>query len=135
MQARGNITETGVNFTDSLTAYDIYKINYGTKQPIRNHPGKTEITERLQAVITDLVGSMTPVVHGKYRFMAKFSDHYTKFKVVYFISMKHKALTTLAKFAQDLFVPLGLRFLHLRSGSEFIADYYCDYCKITAIIQ
>ena len=58
--------------------------------------------------------------------MAKCSDHYTKFKVVDFISTKDKVLTTLVKFVQDLLMPLGLCLLHLRvdGGSEFIADYY-----------
>ena len=47
MQAAQNIAETGVNFTDSLTACDICKNNKGTKQSIHNEPDKTEITERL----------------------------------------------------------------------------------------
>ena len=46
LQAARRIAETGVNFTDSLTACNIYKINNGTKQPIHNKPGKAEITGR-----------------------------------------------------------------------------------------
>ena len=54
MQAARNTAETGVNFTDSLDAYNICKINEGTKLPIHNEPGKTDIMERLQFVITNL---------------------------------------------------------------------------------
>lgn len=39
----------------------------------------------------------------------QFSDRYAKFKVVYFISMKYKALMSLVIFAQDFIIPLGLR--------------------------
>ena len=75
---------------------------------------------------------MTPAARGNYSFMSKCSDHY-KFKAVYFISTKDKALTTLVKFVQDLVMPLGPRLLHLRAdgGVEFIADYYHDYFKTT----
>ena len=69
--------------------------------------------------------------------MAKCSDHYNKFKAVYFISTKDKALTTLIRFVQDFGIPLELYLQHLRpdGGGKFIADYYCDYCKTTMIIQ
>ena len=137
IQAARNIAETGVNFTDSLTACDICTINKGAKQPTRNKPGKTEITERLQLVSTDLLGPVTPAARGIYHFMAKYSNHFTKFKAVYFIPTKDMALTTLVKVVQDLVMPLGLRLQHLRAdgGGEFIADYYRDYCETTAIIQ
>ena len=69
--------------------------------------------------------------------MAKCSNHYTKFKAVYFILAKDKALTTQVKFVQDFVMPLGLRLQHLHSdgGGEFIADFYRDYCKTTTIMQ
>ena len=137
MQVARNIAETGVNFTDSLTACDIFKINQGTKQPICNKPGKSEITEWLQLVSIDFLGPVTPAARVDYRFMAKYSDHFTKFKGVYFIPTKDKALMTLVKFVQDLVMPLGLRLQHLRAdgGGEFTADYYRDYCKTTVTIQ
>ena len=109
-----DIAETRANFTDSLITCDICKINKGTKQPIRNKPGNTRIAKRLQLVSTDLLGPVTPVTRANYRFMAKYSFHYTNFKAVYSISTKDKALTTLAKFVQDFVMPLELRFLHLR---------------------
>ena len=137
MQDARNIAGTIINFTDSLTAYDIYKTNNDTKQPICNEAGKTEITKWLQLVSTDLLDPVTPAARGKYRFMVKCFDHYTMFKVLYFISTKDKALTTLAKLVQDFFMPLGLRIQHLRAdgGGEFIADYYHYCCKTTAMIQ
>ena len=93
MQAARNIAETGVNFNYSPIVCDIYKINKGIKQPIIIEPGKTEIMGWLQLVSTDLVGLVTPVARGNYRFVAKCSEYYTKFKAVYFISTKDKVLT------------------------------------------
>ena len=83
------------------------------------------------------MGPATPAARGNCRFMAKYSDHYTKITAVYFISTKDKALTTLFKFVQDLVMPLGLHLQHLRAdgGAVFTADYYREYCKTTAVMQ
>ena len=69
--------------------------------------------------------------------MTKYCDHYTKFKAVYFISTKDKALTILIKFVQDIVNAFRafLQHLHADGGGEFIAGYYRDYCKTTEIIQ
>ena len=48
--------------------------------------------------------------------MAKYSNHYIKFKVVYFIVTKAKALMTQVKFVQDFDMPFGLRLLPLRTA-------------------
>ena len=119
MQVARNMVETGVNFIGLLTASDIREINKGTKQPIRNEPGKTEVL-----VSTNLLGPVTPMACGNYGFMVNCADHFTKFKAVCFISEKDKALTTLVKYVQDLVMPLGLRLLHLRGDSvgDFIVD-------------
>ena len=80
IQATWNIAETGVNFTNSPTACDIWKINKGAKQPIHDDLGKTEITKRINLISADLLGPVTPAARGNYRFIAKNFDHYTKFK-------------------------------------------------------
>ena len=69
--------------------------------------------------------------------MARYSDHFTKFKTGYIMLTKDKTLTTLVKFVQDIVIPLGLHFLHLCAdgGGEFIADHYRGYCKTTVIIR
>ena len=69
--------------------------------------------------------------------MAKFTDHFTRFKVVYFIKTKDYTLTTLCKFIQDVAIPLGLRVQRLRSdrGGEYIADHFRKYCETTGILQ
>ena len=87
-EGRANIAETEVNFTYTLTVCDIYKTNNGTKQPIQNDPGKTEITKQLQLLSSDLVDSGTSAWGGNYRVKVKYSDHYMKFKAVNSISTK-----------------------------------------------
>ena len=55
-----------------------------TKQSIRNKLCKIDIAERLQLISTDLLGPVTPMTRGNYRFMAKYADHYTTLKELYF---------------------------------------------------
>ena len=117
IQAAQNIAETRFKITESLTVCDICKIKKGTKEPTRNE-GKTESTERPQLLSADLLGTVTPAVRGNYHFMAKYSDHYTKFEAIYLISTKDKVLTTLVKFVQDLVMLLGLRLQHLRADGD-----------------
>ena len=57
MQTAWIIAKTGVHFTASLTARDIFKPNNGPKQPVCPELGKTEITEWLQFVSTRPLGS------------------------------------------------------------------------------
>ena len=97
MQAARNIAEK------SITAP-----NKGATQPIHNKTGGSEMMERLHIISTDLIGPVTSVARENYRFMTKYSTHYTKFKAVYFISTKDKALTALVKFMRDLVISLGL---------------------------
>ena len=131
-----NISETGVKFDGSLSPCETCKINKSVQQ---DHPKTVEsvISERLHLVSTDLTGPITPPAQGGYRLIAKFTDHFTTFKAVYFIKTKDDALTTLCRFIQDLAIPLGLRIHRLRSdrGGEYIADYCRSYCKTTGIRQ
>ena len=62
----------------------------GSRQPIFNELDKAEITKRLDLVRTDLSGSMTPTARRNNHFVAKCSDHYTKFKTVYFSSSRQR---------------------------------------------
>ncbi|CAN0051570.1 unnamed protein product, partial [Sphacelaria rigidula] len=85
----------------------------------------------------DLSGPFSPTALGGYKCMAKFTDQYSRPKVVYFIKAKSEALSTLVKYIQDLAIPLGLGVHRLRSdrGDENIADYFRRYCKTTGILQ
>ncbi|CAN0579923.1 unnamed protein product, partial [Laminaria digitata] len=132
-----NIAESGVNFSDSLSACDMCKISKSTQ---RNHPKKSRpdpASERLKLVSTDLLGPVTPKAIGSYSYMAKYTDHHTRLKAVYFIYKKSDTPHTLCKFIQDLAIPLGLRVQHLRSdnGGEYISSSFRDYCKTTGIQQ
>ena len=44
--------------------------------------------------------------------MAKYTDHHTRLKAVYFIEKKSDMLHTLCKFIQHLAIPLGLGVQH-----------------------
>ena len=83
-----NIPETGVSFEDSLSPCVTCKLNNSVQQDHPSSVDSSNILERLQLVSTDLTGPITPTAQGGYRYMAKFTDHFTRFKVVYFIKTK-----------------------------------------------
>ncbi|CAN0058642.1 unnamed protein product [Sphacelaria rigidula] len=110
-----NTPATGVKFTGALSFCDTCMLNKSTQQ---NHPKTADfssVTERLQLVTTDLSGTITPTALGGYRYMAEFTDHCSRLKVVYSIKAKSEAISTLCKYVQDVAIPLGLRVYRLRS--------------------
>eukprot|EP00752_Nemacystus_decipiens_P017171 g15384.t1 len=131
------IDGTGVKLRDSFSACGTCKINKSSQQ---NHPktaNADSITSRLQLVSTDLLGPITPTAIGGYNYMAKFTDHVTRLKAVYFVAKKSDALSSLINFVQDIAVPLGLRVEYLRSdnGGEYVSSDFRNYCKTTGIVQ
>lgn len=79
MQGLRDISETGVNFTDSLTACETCAIDNSTQQSIHKKAGNTKITERLQLVSTDVLGPVTSAERGNFSYMVKYSNYYTKY--------------------------------------------------------
>eukprot|EP00903_Cladosiphon_okamuranus_P019947 g18331.t2 len=128
---------SGVVLRDSFSACGTCKINKSTQQ---NHPkaaNTDNITRRLQLVSTDLLGPVSPTAIGGFNYMAKFTDHASRLKAVYFIAKKSDALSSLVNFVQDIAIPLGLRVEYLRSdnGGEFVNSEFRHYCKTTGIVQ
>ena len=113
-------------------ACDTRKINKCTQ---KNHPKTStsdNTSERLKLrVSTELLGPVTLKAIGGYSYIAKYIDHHTRLKAVYFVEKKSDTLHTLCKFVQDLAIPPGLRVQHLRSdnGGEYISSSFRDYCK------
>lgn len=112
------IQGAGVDFTNSITACDTFRINKSTQRKHSKKTSSSNIIERLQLVSTDLL--LTPAAIRGYKYMAKYTDHYSRLKPVYFVTKKHEALSTLCNFVQDLPFPLGLRvqFLHSDNGDQ-----------------
>ena len=86
---------------------------------------------------TDLLGPVTPKAIGRYAYMAKYTDHHSRLKAVYFIEKKGDTIHTLGRSIQDLAIPLGLRVQHIRSdnGGEYTSGSFQEYCKSTGIRQ
>ena len=80
------------------------------KPPHTSRPDNT--SERFKVVSTDLLGPVTPKAIGSYSYVAKYTDHHTRLKAVYFIEKKSDMLHTLCKFIQHLAIPLGLGVQH-----------------------
>ena len=112
-----NVAECGAKCSDTLSACDTCKINKSTQQ---KHPKTSPpdlSSECLTLVSTDLLGSVMPKAIGGYTYMAKYTDHHSRLKTVYFIETKSNTIHTLGRFIQDLATPLGLRVQHLRSDN------------------
>ena len=69
--------------------------------------------------------------------MAKFTDHHTRLKSVYFLSKKNEAIDALIHYTQDVVIPSGHRLQRLRSdrGGEYTGLEYREYCLQTGIKQ
>ena len=67
------------------------------------------VTEPLQVVTTDLMGPISPAALGNSSYLAKFTDVYSRFSVVYFLKNKSSSsvLDSLMKFGRDLAIPFG----------------------------
>ena len=78
-----------------------------------------------------------PTAIGGYAYMAKYTDHHSRLKAVYFIEKKSNTLHTLGRFIQDLAIPPGLRVQHLRSDNrdEYTSGSFKEYYKSTGIRQ
>ncbi len=136
LQQVARIDGSGVVLRDSFSACGTCKINKSTQQ---DHPKNvsTDITRRLQVVSTDLIGPIFPAAIGGFNYMAKFTDHVSRLKAVYFIAKKSDALSSLISYVQDMAIPLGLRVENLRSdnGGEYVNHDFQHYCKTTGIVQ
>eukprot|EP00752_Nemacystus_decipiens_P005704 g5162.t1 len=91
----------------------------------------------LKLVSMDVLGPISPTAIGGYNYMAKFTDHASRLKAVYFIAKKSDAFASLVNFIQDIAIPLGLRVEYLRSHNEgeFVNSEFRQYCKTTGIVQ
>ena len=119
-------------FSDTLSAGDTCKINESTQQKHPKTPRPHPSSKCLKLVSTDLLGSMTPKAIGENAYMAKYTDHHSRLKAVYYcIEKKSNTLHTLGTLIQDLAIPLGLRVQHLRSdnGGEYTSGSFQEYCK------
>ena len=66
----------------------------------QNHPKvtRTEFTQPLELVYTDLSGPVSPASGAGNSYVAKSTDHHTRLKSVYFLSKKSKAIDALINF-------------------------------------
>lgn len=83
-----NIPESGIKFVRSILSCDTCSTN---KSPQRYHSkacDSTFVKERLQLVTTDLTGPVAPTALGEYTYMAKFTNHRSRLRVVHFINTK-----------------------------------------------
>ena len=84
-----------------------------------------------------MIGPVTPKAIGGRACMAKYTDHHSRLKTVYFTEKKSDTLHIIGRFIQDLAIPLGLRVQHLRSdnGGEYTSGRLQENCKTTGIRQ
>ena len=98
---------------------------------------RIEVTQPLELVCTDLSGPVSPASEAGNSYVAKFADHHTRLKSVYFLSKKNEAIDALINYTQDVVIPSGHRLQRLRSdrGGEYTGLEYQEYCLQTGIKQ
>ena len=109
----------------------------------QNHPkvARIEVTQPLELVYADLSGPISPAsgAGNSYvaSYVAKFTDHHTRLKSVYFLSKKTEAIEALINYTQDVVIPSGHRLQRLRwdRGGEYTGLEYREYCAMTGIKQ
>ena len=82
---------------------------------------------------------ISPAALGNSNYIAKLTDAYSRFSVVYFLKNKSSSsvLDSFIKFERDLAIPSGRRVQYLRSdqGTEYTNRNFKEYCKRTGVIQ
>ena len=70
------------------------------KSKQQNHPkvAFTEVTQPLELVYTDLSGPISPSSGAGNSYVAKFTDHHTRLKSVYFLSKKNEVIDALMNY-------------------------------------
>ena len=105
----------------------------------QNHPkvALIEVTQPLELVYTDLYGPIRRASGAGNIYVAKFTDHHTRLKSVYFLRKKNEAIDALINYTQHVVIPSGHRLQRLRSdrGGEYTGLEYREYCLQTRINQ
>ena len=82
---------------------------------------------------------ISPAVLGNSSYIAKFTDVYSRFSIVYFLKNKSSSsvLHSYIKFERDLAIPFGRRVQYLRSvqGTEYTYRIFKECCKRTGVIR
>ena len=110
-----------------------------TQRPYAKSTSHDGVTEPLQVVTIDLIGPISPAALGNSSYLAKFTDVYSRFSVVYFLKNKSSSsvLDSFIKFERDLAIAFGRRVQYLRSdqGTERKNRNFKKYCERTGVIQ
>ncbi|CAM9398855.1 unnamed protein product, partial [Ascophyllum nodosum] len=134
-----DLVDSGVKFSGSLMSCSACKTWKSTQRPHIKNTSHDWVTEPLQVVTTDLMGPISPAALGNSSYLAKFTDVYSRFSVVYFLKNKSSSsvLDSFITFERDLTIPFGRRVQYLRSdqGTEYANRNSKGYCKITGVIQ
>ena len=116
-QKEGN----GVEYTGTVSDCDICVLSMSRQQA---HPKKsTRTTTRpIQLIYTNLIGPFTPPAKGRYRYVSKFTNDYSRMKEVHLLRNKFEAAELLHQYNMTVAVPLGLRIEIVRcdKGGEYI---------------
>ena len=130
-----------MKFSDSLMICSACQIWKSTQRPHAKNTSHDWVTEPLQVVTTGLMGPISPAASGNnINYIAKFTDVYSRFSVVYFLNNKSSSsvLDSFIKFERDLAIPFGRRVQYLlRSdqGTAYTSRNFKEYCKRTGVIQ
>lgn len=124
-------------FIVSFTACFTCRIQKSTQATHPKTAGRGAVRQRLQLTSTDLLGPIYRPAIGDLSDVAKFTDHCTLLKAVYFLKQKSEVVPSVVPFVPDVGIPLGLRVQRLPSdqGGENVSAAIGSCCTTTGIVQ
>ena len=69
----------------------------------------------MELVYTNLMGPITPAARGGYKYVAKFTDDYSRMKEIFLLKTKQDTAESIHLHNMTVATPLGLRIQRLRS--------------------
>ena len=129
MEVLRNKKGNGVEYSGTISGCDIFSV---TKSKQQAHPKKStrKTTRPTQLVYTDLMGPFTPAAKGRYRFVSKFTDDYSRMKEIFLLKNKTEAAESPHQYNMTVAAPLGLRIENLRcdKGGEYTGKEFRTLC-------
>ena len=123
-----NAPETVGELDDVCNVCALAKI---TKTPVPR-VAETQAEEKLERVLTDVMGPFRVEPLSGFRFCIVFADQYTKFVFVDLLKAKSEALASLKKFVLSVGTPKKLR---QDNAKEFLSEQFKTYCLDAGILQ
>lgn len=103
-----------VDYTGAVSGCDICPSST-SRQKANPEENLHTTTGSMELVGTDLMGPITPAARGGYKYVARFTDDYSRMKEIFLLKTKQDTAESIHLHNMTVATPLGLRIQRLRS--------------------